>query len=314
MTETLLSPSGLLLFGRVVEDLDIIDPRIELSPSQHSDVKVKAASTANSSLSGVNTIDGVPLKKNDRVLLKDQTNTAEMGVYQYVEAQGGNPSELKYDDDIDYSVGMIIKVRKGSDANRRTFWEVMTIDGVTDRPLTFQQISAQTDQDHQPFPVPRTRGNKFLESQLLYDDACFARIYGFSFEGTYYELPRPTLFLVHGRGTEATEYKTGKKGKSNPARAPGDPSLTGLAAADFDYADDLKVWSYDKADYTIRLDLESGMFEQVLLDMFFGDGGGVSGGKVSGGKVSGGKVSGGKVSGGKLSGTRLSGWRGDASD
>ena len=28
--------------------------------------------------------------------------------------------------------------------------------------------------------------------------ARFARIYGFAYEGQYYELPRPTLFLVYG--------------------------------------------------------------------------------------------------------------------
>ena len=62
------------------------------------------------------------------------------------------------------------------------------------------------------------------------------------------------------------------------------------------------------------MDVETGMFEQVLLEMFFGDSHGMSGAKVSGAKVSGAKISGAKVSGAKLSGSRLSGWRGDASD
>jgi hypothetical protein len=42
--------------------------------------------------------------------------------------------------------------------------------------------------------------------------------------------------------------------------------LTGLGSQDFDFADDIMVWSYDMADYTIRMDVETGMFEQVLLD------------------------------------------------
>ena len=146
------------------------------------------------------------------------------------------------------------------------------------------------------------------------DGPQLARIYGFSFEGMYYDLPSPVVFLVHGRGVEATEYRTGVRARPNRARAPGDPSLVGLGAADFDFADDVGVWSYDKADYTIRMDVQTGMFEQLLLDMFFGGDGGVSGAKVSGAKVSGAKVSGAKVSGAKLSGSRLSGWRGDASD
>jgi len=41
------------------------------------------------------------------------------------------------------------------------------------------------------------------------------------------------------------------------------------------------VWSYDKADYTIRMDVETGMFEDVLLGAMF-DGGGPGGFDASG--------------------------------
>ena len=85
----------------------------------------------------------------------------------------------------------------------------------------------------------------------------------------------------------------------------------------FQFADDLIVWSYDKADYTIRMDVDTGMFEQVLLDLFFGgDGGGPSGARVSGARVSGARVSGARVSGARVSGARVSGARlsGDAGD
>ncbi len=40
----------------------------------------------------------------------------------------------------------------------------------------------------------------------------------------------------------------------------------------FDFADELRVWSYDKADYTIRMDVETGMFEDVLLAAMSGGG------------------------------------------
>lgn len=98
-------------------------------------------------------------------------------------------------------------------------------------------------------------------------------------------------------------------GAPTAAIAPGEPSLTGVAAADFQFADGIRAWSYDKADHTIRMDVEAGEFEDVLLNMYFGGGGpSVSGAKVSGWR------SGAKVSGAKLSGGRLSGGRGDASD
>jgi hypothetical protein len=200
--------------------------------------------------------------------------------------------------------------------------------------------------DHNPFVEGRKTANNLLGQQVLHqktvagDRARFARIYGFSFEGTYYDLPRPVLFLVHGPGVPAeTVADVRPEPPETPpppappppphpaqrvARSPDDPSRTGVAAPDFSFSDGLMVWSYDKADYTIRMDVETGMFEQVLLDACFGDGwdgpmvsgGRVSGGRVSGGRVAGGRVSGGRVSGGRVSGGRVGGprGRGDPSD
>ena len=159
----------------------------------------------------------------------------------------------------------------------------------------------------------RTLGdNKQLDDQFAFtgekdgdQTPGFAKIYGFAFEGTYFDLPVPVIFLVHGKGQSATDDNLpGNLG----SRAPNEPSKSGVAAADFQIANDIRVWSYDKADQTMRLDVSAGMFEQVLLDAFFGgDGGGVSGAKVSGAKVSGAKVSGAKVSGAKVSGAKVSG-------
>ena len=73
-------------------------------------------------------------------------------------------------------------------------------------------------------------------------------------------------------------------GAPSSSIAPGEPSLTGVAAADFQFADGIRVWSYDKADHTIRMDVEAGEFEDVLLKMFFGGGGpAVSGSMVQAG-------------------------------
>jgi hypothetical protein len=161
----------------------------------------------------------------------------------------------------------------------------------------------------------RTGPERDLETQVVDKTSNFARIYGFSYEGTYYDLPKPALFLVHGPGYAVTGTTTGKPtdtGKvTNPARAPGEPSLSGVATADFQFVDGIKAWSYDKADHTIRMDVEAGELEDVLLDMFFNGGGGPA---VSGARVSGARVSGARVSGARVSGARLSGGRGDVSD
>jgi hypothetical protein len=55
--------------------VDGIASGIDAKPS------VKAASTANLTLSGTQTVDGVALVANDRVLVKDQTTTANNGIY-----------------------------------------------------------------------------------------------------------------------------------------------------------------------------------------------------------------------------------------
>ena len=166
---------------------------------------------------------------------------------------------------------------------------------------------------HTPFIVPRTGGDRELERRLTQDNPTIARIYSFSYEGAYYDLPRPALFLVHGEGllvTNASPKNPEGGGAPGGAIAPGEPSLTGVAAADFQFSDGIRVWSYDKADHTIRMDVEAGEFEDVLLNMFFGGGGPA----VSGARVSGARVSGARVSGARVSGARLSGGRGDATD
>jgi hypothetical protein len=170
----------------------------------------------------------------------------------------------------------------------------------------------QVANKHSPFIVARKGGNRDLESQLAKDPKpYFARIYGFSYEGTYYDMPQPPLFLVHGEGEPVTLDSPAKEGvvrPTNEARAPSDPSLSGVAAAEFQFSDGLRAWSYDKCDHTIRMDVEAGEFQDVLLSPFFGNGRPT----VSGAHVSGAHVSGAHVSGAHLSGRRLSG--GGASD
>jgi hypothetical protein len=168
--------------------------------------------------------------------------------------------------------------------------------------------------DHDPFVEPRAGVGHQLLRQLSAEGARLARIYGFSYAGTYYDLPHPTMFLVHGEGVPAETAAA----ENRVARSPDDPSRTGLAAPKFSFADGLQVWSYDKADYTIRMDVETGTFEQVLIEAGFDGGSGMSGSRVSGSRVSGSRLSGSRLSGSRLSGSRVSGSRvgghGDASD
>ena len=276
MAETLLGLSEVLIFGRKVEDL-----RISKSTDANHQATVTTTRNVPGGLTGHPTIDGVPLAATNVVLVRHHS-PANNGLYTVAGSGAAwNKAVVPQGENVFVAQG---------DKSGHSFWE--------------QTEPVGTQKFRHAGGRGRGRGqNNQLDNQLV-EDARFARIYGFSYEGTYFELPSPTLFLVHGDGESATDNLPGGQG----SRAPFDPSRSGVGAADFQFANDIRVWAYDKADYTIRMDVETGMFEQVLLDAFFGGGDAmISGAKVSGAKVSGAKVSGAKVSGAKVSGAKVSG-------
>jgi hypothetical protein len=120
-------------------------------------------------------------------------------------------------------------------------------------------------QIHTPFVSDRGGQNNFLQQQLNDPTSKLARIYGFSFEGQYYDLAKPALFLVHGDG-EVADQVVGAGGNARQARAPEEADRTGVAAQGYSFSEDVRVWSYDGGDYSIRLDVETGTFDQILLD------------------------------------------------
>lgn len=141
-----------------------------------------------------------------------------------------------------------------------------------------------------PERLPRGGKNLFLQNQFEDPDATLARIYAFSFEGNFYELARPTIFLVHGRGRDP-EYPPAQDPRAT--RAPSISEQTGLASQIGSFARDMRVWAYDKDDFTIRMDMLTGTFDEMLLGMEAGQDQG-SFGRSSGamGRSSGGRSSG----------------------
>jgi hypothetical protein len=123
--------------------------------------------------------------------------------------------------------------------------------------------------------------NRFLHGQLTAKDGGknkqqLATIYGFEFEGHYYDLPKPTILLVHGDP---------KSPKAAGAAVEPDPEL----------ADNVKVWRYDKADFSMRFDVESGPLEAILLEEALDSS--AMAAQTSGKRVSGKRVSGKRMSG-----------------
>jgi hypothetical protein len=172
--------------------------------------------------------------------------------------------------------------------------------------------------------APRLGANNFLLNQLSTDPLPqLARIYAFSFEGAFYEIPKPPLFAVHGPGVAVGNWdvpstldQTGVAGRdwdfsgNNPHQEPA-ARVAGAreprAAAPAAPTNDIRYWEYEKGDFSLRLDVDAGPFEQILLQMALRGGGGVSGAGVSGAGVSGAGVSGAGVSGAGVSGAGVSG-------
>ncbi len=77
--------------------------------------------------------------------------------------------------------------------------------------------------------------------------AKFARIYAISFEGKFYNLPKPTVFLVSDDGSDP---------KGN----------TGMAATDIVFEGGVRCWVCDKDDVALRADVVTGTLDDILID------------------------------------------------
>jgi hypothetical protein len=107
-------------------------------------------------------------------------------------------------------------------------------------------------------PMPPGRVEQALRQ--VEDEGIFARIYGFSYEGHYYKLPRPVLFLVRGEGRSQPPEEVGSGGASAFSTR-----FVGVEGKDWQFGSDIRVWAVDKHDIAICLDLEVGSYDQVLL-------------------------------------------------
>ena len=138
-------------------------------------------------------------------------------------------------------------------------------------PLTFTAASIEESQGG---------ANTFLRDQLKVtgaNSARLARIYAFSYEGHFYNLPRPAVFLVHGAGNPISGSGLAQRGVAAGAR----PTTTdsGLVAREFDFefgeppaapqyeaGEHLRYWEYDKADMSLRIDITSGHLYEILIE------------------------------------------------
>jgi hypothetical protein len=93
-----------------------------------------------------------------------------------------------------------------------------------------------------------------------------ARIYCFAYEGGLYQLPRPTIYIVHGRGINPDPATYSNSGNFAPPGVLTFADSTGVATREWFFEDDIVMWTYDKSHMSIRFDLTSGSFEDILLE------------------------------------------------
>ncbi|MCP1651803.1 phage tail protein [Pseudomonas nitroreducens] len=130
-----------------------IDPSIVLATREYvdsaitaamnrQDIKqsVRAATTANISLSGQPTVDGIALLVGDRVLVKNQTTGSQNGIY--VVAAGAWSRSADADENAEVTASMMVPVESGT-LNADTIWQLIT-DGpivIGTTALTFRDIT-----------------------------------------------------------------------------------------------------------------------------------------------------------------------------
>jgi hypothetical protein len=123
-----------------------------------------------------------------------------------------------------------------------------------------KKVQAKLEYEQHPGRLERAlRKVAYDEKTMKTNYARFARIYSFSYEGQYYELPRPVLFLVYGPGRLVDE----KADKGFTIEK------VGLAAKDWHFASDIRMWEVDDKAMSMCIDIESGTMKQMLLEPMF---------------------------------------------
>lgn len=102
------------------------DRRLGLNTSAAIKVPCKAATTANITLSGEQTIDGVSCVTNDRVLVKNQTTASENGIYLCNSSSWSRDKD--WDGSLEVKKGTVVYVTGGS--TNTGFWYVTTSDPI----------------------------------------------------------------------------------------------------------------------------------------------------------------------------------------
>jgi hypothetical protein len=140
--------------------------------------------------------------------------------------------------------------------------------------LSPPSLSTNSTTGPAPYTYPAALGyDLFLRNQLVdpsnnvqrAPEVRLAKIYAFSFEGAFYNLPRPAIFLVHGPGRAIVGAGTYDAG-GGPNAGNTVMNDSGIPAREFIFETDVVYWEYDKDDLSLRLDSFSGTLEDILIE------------------------------------------------
>lgn len=122
-------------------DTDVPNYRQVLDLAQQRDFKdsVRVATTANITLSGAQTIDGVSAVAGNRVLVKNQTDGTQNGIYVVAAGAWSRATDADASDKV--TPGLVVPVEEGT-ANDNTLWMLTTNAPITlgTTALTFAQF------------------------------------------------------------------------------------------------------------------------------------------------------------------------------
>lgn len=122
---------------------DYIDRFSGASPAKGIKNPCRVATTANITLSGLQTVDGVALAADDRVLVKDQTDATENGIY--LASTGSWTRTKDFDGNLDVVQGTLVLVSDGTTSTGQLF-QVTTANDITidTDDIEFEAIAVST--------------------------------------------------------------------------------------------------------------------------------------------------------------------------
>jgi hypothetical protein len=317
MAETLLTPSSIKLYGRIISSLQYSDDTTLVGGAATTignNNFLQHQLAFNAAATPINTTGATQANSREVILATDLGNITPGMVVTGIVPAGGGVSATQA-----FAPGThIVSVTRQTEGKAA----IPAFPGNPAIPATATTPAYPAAPATPLIPaIPATPASFTLSSDPLGAPANnilmvawllgvnFARIYAFSFEGAIYALPRPTLFLVHGAGStiDAEDWKGGRSSLDQ----------SGVVAREWEFSGDkhLSYWEYEKGDFSLRLDTEAGPFDQILLaaalragaDMADRATGIRSGASVSGASLSGASLSGASLSGASLSGASLSG-------